>query len=159
IRPDRRQFDAVVDLLRRLLHGGEAGGTMRASVERGIENAVGVRLQRTAEPRTALALRLVAGRTVGLLALRGWQRGIVGGLRRALERRQPLLQFSDAGQRRFQPPDQGQQGAGGASACPNRPTRGRRGRMRASFSATVSLLRSISGSTRSLNRAARDRVN
>jgi len=45
------------------------------------------------------------------------------------------------------------------SAASNCPTSGSSDRMRASFSATVSLLRSISGVTRSLNRVARDHVN
>ena len=109
VRLDRRQFDAVVHLLRRLLLGGEGGGAMRAGVEPCIDDAVGVRLQRTAEAGAALARRLVAGGTIGLLALRRRQRGIVRGLRRPLERGQPLLQFGDARQRRFQLPDQRQQ--------------------------------------------------
>src|SRR5208283_4716354 len=46
------------------------------------------------------------GGTIGLLPLRGRQRGIVGGLRRLLEPGQPLLQFGDPRQRRFQLPDQ-----------------------------------------------------
>ena len=46
-----------------------------------------------------------------------------------------------------------------AWAASNCPTSGSSDRMRASFSATVSLLRSISGVTRSLNRVARGHVN
>ena len=46
-----------------------------------------------------------------------------------------------------------------ANAACNCPTKGSSDRMRASFSATVSLLRSISGGTQSLNRVARDHVN
>ncbi len=46
-----------------------------------------------------------------------------------------------------------------ASAASNWPTSGSSERIRASFSATVSLLRSISGVTPTLNRIARDRVN
>jgi hypothetical protein len=82
---------------------------MRASIEPCIDDAVGVRLQRTTDAGAALAWRLVAGGTIGLRALRWWQRGIIGRLRRSLERGQPLLQFSDARQCRFQLPDQGQQ--------------------------------------------------
>ena len=37
VRPDRRQLDAVVHLLRRLLLGGEGGGAMRAGVKPCIE--------------------------------------------------------------------------------------------------------------------------
>ena len=116
---------------------------MRAGVEPGIDDAVRVRLQRTAEAGAALARRLVAGGTIGLLPLRRRQRGIVRRLRRTLERRPAA--FSSSAMR--------------ASAASNCPTSGSSDRMRASFSATVSLLRSISGVTRSLNRAARDRVN
>src|ERR1700712_5459503 len=46
-----------------------------------------------------------------------------------------------------------------ASAATNRPINGNSERISASFSATVSLLRSISGATPMLNRVARDRVN
>ena len=108
VRPDRRQLDAIVHQLRRLLLGGEDGGAIRAGVERGIDDAVRVRLQCAPEARTALARRLVAGGTIGLFSLRRRQRGVVRCLRWALERGQPLLQFSDPRQRRFQLPDQRQ---------------------------------------------------
>src|ERR1700722_8673275 len=71
IRLDRRQLDAVIHLLWRLLLDREAGGAMRAAIEPGIHSAVGVRLQRTTEAGAALARRLVADGTIGLLALRG----------------------------------------------------------------------------------------
>ncbi len=45
------------------------------------------------------------------------------------------------------------------TSAANCPTSGSSARIRSSFSATVSLLRSISGVTGSLNRGARDRVN
>ena len=109
VRPDRRQFDAVVNLLRRLQFGREGGGAIRAGVERGIDAAVRVRLQRAAEAGTALARRLVAGGTIGLLPLRWRQRRIVRRLGRTLEFGQPLLKVSNTGQGRFQPPDQRQQ--------------------------------------------------
>lgn len=72
--PDRWQFDAVVDLLRRLLIKGKSGRTMRASIERCIDDPVRVRLQHTADAGTAPTRRLVANRLLELLALRGRQR-------------------------------------------------------------------------------------
>jgi len=107
--PDWRQLDAIVHQLRRLLLGGEGGGAMRAGVERGIDDAVRVRLQCASEARAALARWLVAGGTIGLLSLRRRQRGVVRCLRWTLERGQPPLQFSDPRQRRFQLPRQRQQ--------------------------------------------------
>src|SRR5205085_11787966 len=77
-------------------------------LEPGIDNAVRARFQRTADPGAALAWRLVAGGTIGLLALRRRERRIVGGLLWPLERGQPLLQFSDAGKSRVQLADQRQ---------------------------------------------------
>src|SRR5665213_3335688 len=82
---------------------------MWAGIEPGIDDAVGVRLEFTADAGTALARHLVAGRTIELLASRWRQRGIVGVLRRPLECGQMLLQLRDARQRRVQSPDQRQQ--------------------------------------------------
>src|SRR4051794_29859556 len=74
IRLDRRQFDAVIHLLWRLLLSGEGGGTIRTVVKPCIDDAVGVRLQRATDAGAALARRLVAGGTRGLLPRRGRQR-------------------------------------------------------------------------------------
>src|SRR4030081_4088911 len=60
VRLDRWQFDAVIDVLRRLRLGRPGGGTMRAGVEQTINDAVGIGLQRAADAGTALAWRLVA---------------------------------------------------------------------------------------------------
>ena len=143
VRPDRRQLDAVVDLLRRLLLGGEGGGAMRAGVKPCIDDAIRVRLQRAADAGAALARRLVAG----------WD------------------------DRDFWPSDGGSEELSGvfggrsntasrcsnsvirASAASNCPTSGSSDRMRSSFSAWLSLLRSIPCVTQSLNRVARHRVN
>ncbi len=109
LRPDRRQLDAVIYKLRRLLAGGEGGGAMRAGVERGIDDAIRVRLQRAGDTGTALARRPVARGTIALLALRGRQRGIVRRLGRTLKFTQPLLKVSNPRQRRLKLPDQRQQ--------------------------------------------------
>jgi hypothetical protein len=110
---DRRQFDAVVDHLRRLRRGAprgsRCGGAVRAGLEPGVDDAVGVGLQHTGDAGAALARRLVAGRLIGLLAFRRRQRRVVGGLLRPLNRGQPRLQFGDPRQRHFQLPDQRQQ--------------------------------------------------
>ena len=60
------------------------------------------------EPGAALARRLVAGGTIGLLSSRRRHRGIVRRLGRTLEHSKPFLKFSDAPQSRFQLPDQRQ---------------------------------------------------
>src|SRR5207302_9535505 len=82
---DRRQLDAVVNLLRRLLFRGEGGRAMWAGIELGIDDVVRARLQGSADAGAALAWRLVAGRTIRLLALRRRQRRIVRRLRRPLD--------------------------------------------------------------------------
>jgi hypothetical protein len=96
-------------VLRRLLRHGEGGGAMRAGVERGIDDAVRVRVQRPPDAGAARARRLGAGRPLGLLPLRRRQRGIVRRLVRPLELGQPRLKVGDARQRRLQLPDQRQQ--------------------------------------------------
>ena len=115
---------------------------MRASAERGIDDAVRVRLQRAADAGAALARRLVAGGTIGFSPFDGGSEE----LSVVLAGRSNLAsRFSSSAMR--------------ASAACNCPTSGSSDRMSPSFSATVSLLRSISGGTQSLNQVARDRVN
>ena len=109
VRPDWRQLEAVIDLLRRLLLDGEGGGAMRAGIQGGIDDAVRLRVQRPADAGAAWARRLGAGGTFGLLPFRRRQRGIVRCLGRTLEPGKPRLQFGDARQRRLQLPDQWQQ--------------------------------------------------
>ena len=116
---------------------------MRASAERGIDDAVRVRLQRAADAGAALARRLVAGGTIQALSpFDGGSEELSGVL---AGRSNLASRFSSSAMR--------------ASAACNCPTSGSSDRMSPSFSATVSLLRSISGGTQSLNRVARDRVN
>jgi hypothetical protein len=109
VRLDGRQFDAFVDLLRGLCRLRKCRLAVRAGSQPGIDHTIRVRVQRPTDAGAALAGRLVAGATIGLLPLRRWQRGIVRRLGRPLEPGQSPLKFSDPGQRRFQPPDQRQQ--------------------------------------------------
>jgi hypothetical protein len=110
VRPDRRQFDAVVDLVRRLRFSRPGGGAMRAGVEPAIHDAVGIGIERAAETGAALARWFLAGRLiVRFLALGRRQLGIVRRLGRLLQLRQPRFQFGDPRQRRFQLADNRQQ--------------------------------------------------
>jgi hypothetical protein len=116
VRPDGRQLEAVIDLLRRLLLHGEGGGAMRAGIQGGIDDAVRLRMQRTADAGAARARRLGAGGPLGLLSLRRRQRRIVRRLGGALELGQPgfevgvvRLQGCYPRQRRLKLADQRQQ--------------------------------------------------
>src|ERR1700733_12829505 len=55
IRLDRRKFDPVVDLLRTLRGVGERSQALRAVCQRGIDNAIRVRMQRATHSGAALA--------------------------------------------------------------------------------------------------------
>ena len=106
---DRRDLDAVIDFLRGLLAGGEAGGTMRTGLQLGVHDAVGIGLQHPAHAGTAAAVRLAGIGAVGFLALGRGHGGVVRRPLRPLVSGQTLLELGDAHERDFQPARQRQQ--------------------------------------------------
>src|SRR6202044_287295 len=103
-----REFDALVDLLRDLRCRRKCRLTLRTRGQNGVEHTIRVRVQRPSEPGAALARRLVARGTSGLLPLRRRQRGIVRRLGGTFQPGKPLLKFTDARESRFQLPGQRQ---------------------------------------------------
>jgi len=93
VEPDGRQFDAVMDGLRRLRRGGEIGVAVRAGIEMRLDHAVRVLVQGAgcAGSSAALAERLLHG-PVRLLAFGRRGGGIAGSLGRLAK---PGLQFGD----------------------------------------------------------------
>jgi len=110
VRLDRRQFDALVDVLRRLQGLRECRLAVRTSGQPGINHAIRVRVQRATHAGPALAGRAsIAGRrAIFLLALRRRRRRVVGRLRRAGEFIHPCPQYRDLLLRRFKLRDQRQ---------------------------------------------------
>ena len=94
-----RQFDAFIDLPRRLRCVGERGVTLRAGGQPLVDCAIGVRMQCPANAGAAFARRSIrsGGRAVLLLALRGRPRRVGGSLRWASQFVDPRLQSRDAG--------------------------------------------------------------
>lgn len=109
VRLDGRQFNAVVDLLRRL-PGRPRGFAMGAGIKPEVDDAVGVGIERAAKAGAALARWCLAGGLfIGFLPLARRQRGIARRLGRLLQPGQPHLQFGDPRLRRFQLADKRQQ--------------------------------------------------
>ena len=73
IRPDRRQLDALIDLLRGLRRVGEHRFAFRAGGQPPVDHAIRVRMQRPADTGAAFARRATCTRCreVWLLSLRG----------------------------------------------------------------------------------------
>ena len=105
---------------------------MRAGVQRGIDDAIRVGVQRPADAGAALRGGLAPAGRSGFCPFDGGSEELSG----VLPGRSNLASRASSSAIR-------------ASAASNCPTSGNSDRMSASFSATVSLLRSISGATRS----------
>ena len=103
IRPDRRQLDALVDLLWRLQRVRERRRTVRAGRQSGFDHPIRVRMKHPTHPGATLAGRAIGGGAIRLLSLRGRLGRIVGSFRRAGQFVEPRFQRRDAGVLRRDP--------------------------------------------------------